>query len=304
MTRLAFTALGLLIAGPLTGQGPQPPKETAEEFEAKLGYQTGTVTLKGGLATIRLPETFRFLGPEGSRRLLTDGWNNPKGSADDVLGMLIPASVSPLSAEGWGIVVTFDEDGYVDDKGASSIKYDELLKQLQEGAREANKERAKEGYPPVELIGWAEPPSYDSVTHKLYWAKELAFGGDSLHTLNYNIRILGRRGVLVLNAVSSMDRLESVRGEAQSVLAAVDFNEGHRYTDYLPGKDKVATYGIVGLIAGAAAAKAGLFKLVWVAILALKKFILLGVAALAAAFKRFFGKRKKAVPEPAGEGTT
>jgi uncharacterized membrane-anchored protein len=89
-----------------------------------------------------------------------------------------------------------------------------------------------------------------------------------------------------------------------AVLAAVDFNEGHRYADYLPGKDKAATYGVVGLIAGAAAVKAGFFKVVWVAILALKKFILLGLAAAAAAaaaaFKRYFGRRKNNVPEPAG----
>jgi uncharacterized membrane-anchored protein len=87
-----------------------------------------------------------------------------------------------------------------------------------------------------------------------------------------------------------------------AVLAAVDFNEGHRYADYLPGKDKAATYGVVGLIAGAAAVKAGFFTVVWVTVLALKKFILLGLAAAAAAaaFKRYFGGRKNNVPEPAG----
>ncbi|MGH9940273.1 MAG: DUF2167 domain-containing protein, partial [Blastocatellia bacterium] len=41
----------------------------------------------------------------------------------------------------------------------------------------------------------------------------------------------------------------------------VEFNEGHRYGDYVAGVDKVAAYGIGGLIAGKLAAKAGLFKL-------------------------------------------
>ena len=40
-----------------------------------------------GMATFRLPESFRFIGAEGSRRLLVDGWGNPPGSAEDVLGM-------------------------------------------------------------------------------------------------------------------------------------------------------------------------------------------------------------------------
>jgi uncharacterized membrane-anchored protein len=298
MKPLALIAFGILFPATSNSQGPQAPNQTAEEFEAKLGYQTGTVSIRGGLATIHLPETFRFIGPEGSRRLLTEAWNNPKGAADGVLGMLIPASLSPLSREGWGIVITYDEDGYVDDKGASTIDYDKLLKELQEGASEASKERVRQGYQPIAVVGWAEPPSYDSVAHKLYWAKELAFGDDTLHTLNYNIRILGRRGVLVLNAVASMDVLPAVRTEAQSILASVEFNEGHRYSDYLPGKDKAAKYGIIGLVAGVAAAKAGFFKLIWVAILGFKKLILVGLAAGAAALKRLAGRRKKEAPAP------
>ena len=42
--------------------------------------------------------------------------------------MLIPTGVSPLSDEGWGIVITYDEDGYVNDGDAAGINYDKLLK--------------------------------------------------------------------------------------------------------------------------------------------------------------------------------
>jgi len=111
---------------------------------------------------------------------------------------------------GWAVVITYDEDGYVDDKGAESIDYTALLKEMKEGVAEANKEREKQGYEPVTLVGWAEPPTYNRDTHKLYWAKELQFG-NSPHTLNYDVRILGRRGVLVLNAVSGMDQLDRVK---------------------------------------------------------------------------------------------
>ncbi len=301
-----FIVVALTVVAPVASpaqEAPQAQKETAEEFEAKLGYQTGTVSIKNGLATIRLPNTFRFIGPEGSRRLLTEAWGNPKETAEGVLGMLIPSGVSPMSDEGWGIIITYDEDGYVEDKGAATINYDKLLKQLQDETREANPEREKQGFAPISVIGWAEPPSYDSVAHKLFWAKELAFGEDSSHTLNYNIRILGRRGVLVLNAVAGIHQLSAVHNEARSVLAAVEFNEGHQYSDYLPGKDKAATYGIVGLIAGAAAAKAGFFKVLWVAILGLKKVILVGLVAAGAAMKRFFGN-KKAPEEPSASSST
>ena len=291
--RVAVGVLTLLVSG-LAAQEPQGLSSTPEEFEAKLGYETGTVTLQGGMATIRLPDSFRFIGPEGSRRLLTDAWGNPEGSADDVLGMLIPSNASPLSKEGWGIVITYD-DGYVDDSDAAGINYAKLLKEMQDETRAENEERKKQGFEPVTLVGWAEPPSYDAAAHKLYWAKDLAFGEGAEHTLNYNIRILGRRGVLVLNGVASMSQLAAIRTEARSILPAVEFNDGHRYADYLSGSDKAAAYGIAGLVAGATAAKAGFFKLLWVGILAFKKAIFVGLVAVGAALKRLFTGRSPAL---------
>src|SRR5262245_66692803 len=139
-------------------------------------------------------------------------WGNPPGAADGVLGMLIPTASSPVSKGGWGIVITFDEDGYVNDSDAAKMDYGKLLKEMQDQAAEANEERRKQGFHAVRLVGWAEPPSYDSATHKMYWAKDPVFGDETDHTLNYSIRILGRRGVLVLNAVASMDQVGAIRG--------------------------------------------------------------------------------------------
>ena len=283
----------LLSSDSLVAQGSKPFSGTPEEFEAKLGYQMGTVSLRGGMATLHLPNSFRFIGPEGTRRLLTEAWNNPPGAADRALGMLIPTAASPLSPEGWGIVIDYEEEGFVNDSDAGSIDYAKLLKQMQDSTVKVNEERQKRGFEPVTLVGWAEPPSYDAAAHKIYWAKELAFGTNSTHTLNYNIRVLGRRGVLVLNAVAGMNQLPAIRRETRNVLGAVDFNEGHRYTDYLPGTDKAATYGITGLIIGATAAKAGVFKLLLVGILAFKKAVVVGFVALVAAIKKLFGRGSK-----------
>jgi len=277
----------------LFAQQGQGSAETPEEFESKLGYQTGTITLKDGIATITVPSSFRFLPPEGSKRLLEQGWGNPPGAADGVLGMLIPTAASPLSKEGWGVVITFDEDGYVDDKGAAEIDYNKLLQQMKEATEAGNKDRIKEGYPAMHLVGWAEPPSYNAEAHKMYWAKELAFGDSGLHTLNYNVRILGRRGVLNLNAVGGMDQLNDIKPDMQQVLGFVEFNEGHRYADYLPGKDKAAEYGLAGLVVGAVAAKAGFFKVLFAALLAAKKLLIAGAVAVVAYVKRLMGKKEE-----------
>jgi len=287
----AALALTLASATVAAQRGVSP-----EELDSKLSYKTGAVQLPGGMATITLPESFRYLGEQDSRKVLV-AWGNPPESAQGVLGMLVPSDASPLSEEGWAIVITYDEDGYVNDEDARTLDYHKMLAEMQEQTTENNEARAKEGFEPITLVGWAEPPHYDAKAHKLYWAKELKFGSSVDHTLNYSIRILGRRGVLVLNAVSSIDQLETVKKGTPGVLAAVEFNEGHRYADYLPGTDKAAAYGIGGLILGATAAKAGFFKLIWVALLASKKLVLAGIVALGAFLKKIFGGNKDAAAE-------
>ena len=284
--RLVLRVLSILLLVAIAFENRSYAQALPEEFEAKLGYETGQVSLAGGIAVINLPESFRFLGPEGSRRLLTQGWGNPPEQAEGVLGMLVPTDVSPLSPEGWGVVITYEEDGYVDDSDAADIDYTKLLAEMKEEAAAANEEREKAGFEAVTLIGWAEPPSYDAAEHKLYWAKELSFAGSDEHTLNYGIRILGRKGVLVLNAVAGIDQLDSIREPAKGLLSAIDFKEGLRYRDYIQG-DKIASYGVTALIAGGAGAmavKTGLLKKFW-------KLILLGLAALGGALKKFFSGR-------------
>jgi len=216
------------------------------------------------------------------------------GSADP-LGMLTPDGVSPLGEKSWAVVVTYEPDGYVSDKDAEKINYSELLTQMQKGVASANEKRQRAGYEPVHLVGWAKAPRYDSQTHKLYWAKELKFGSQPDNTLNYNIRMLGRGGVLVLNDVAAMSQLPEIEEATLKILAAIDFNPGHRYADFNPKSDKIAEYGLAALVAGtatAAAVKLGFFKAVWVAILAAKKFIIIGVVAVAASVRKLF-KRKQ-----------
>jgi uncharacterized membrane-anchored protein len=68
----------------------------------------------------------------------------------------------------------------------------------------------------------------------------------------------------------------------------VNFQEGQRYADYNASTDKTATYGLAALVAGGVAAKAGLFKSLWIGILAFKKFIIIGLIALAGLIKQVF----------------
>lgn len=294
-TRLLLPLLASLLAAPAALAQDTQPQFDAKAFEASLAFRQGEVTVGDGIATLRVPEGWRYLGPADAEKLLVQGWGNPPGTG--ALGMLFPAGVSPLADEGWGVVITFDEDGYVEDDDAAGIDYSKLLGEMQEETRGSNPARKEQGSPTVDLVGWAEPPHYDAATHKLFWAENLRFEGSEGNTLNYKVRVLGRRGVLVLNAVSSMGQLADVRRDMQQVIGFTDFNQGHRYADYTPGTDKVAAYGIGALVAGKVAAKAGLFKGLLALLLAGKKFVVIGVLALAAFVRKlFFGGEEKAKP--------
>jgi uncharacterized membrane-anchored protein len=162
---------------------------------------------------------------------------------------------------------------------------------MKAGVAESNKLRQEKGYPTVDLLGWAAPPHYDAESHKLYWAKKLKFEGEEGETLNYSIRMLGRKGVLELNAIASVDQFSQIDAQTPQILGMVDFKEGSRYADFDPKVDKVAEYGIATLVAGGAlalAAKAGFFKVLLVGLLAAKKFVIIGVIAAVAAVKKLF----------------
>jgi uncharacterized membrane-anchored protein len=265
--------------------------KAAAEFEAQLDFQRGKIVLPGGIATLDVPENFRYLTPAQADRILVEAWGNPPGTK--TLGMLFPSEVSPLSEEGWGVVISFQEDGYVKDDEAEKINYNELLAQMKEATVQENKERQKHGYEAINLVGWAASPHYDQATHKLYWAKELNFEGAPTNTLNYDIRMLGRRGVLSFNAVGTMSQLGAIENDMKEVLSFAEFSPGHRYADFSSGTDKIAAYGIGALIAGKVAAKVGFFKLALGFILAGKKFILLALLPVAALVKKFFGVKSE-----------
>ena len=283
---LSRSAVGLLLCASLSARA-QEASTDERAFEAGLHWQVGEVSLGDGIARLDVTPEWRFLGPDDARRVLVEGWHNPP-DADRPLGMLCPADVSPVADDGWGIVISFQPDGHVSDADAAEIDYDALLKELQAGAREANEARTKAGYPAVELIGWAAKPYYDPATHKLHWARELQFGSEQQHTLNYDVRVLGRRGVLVMKAVASMQQVDAVQTRMRDALALVEFSPGHRYEEFDSKIDEVAAYGIGGLVACGLLAKAGFFKMLLVGLLAAKKFVIIGVLAAVGAITRFW----------------
>jgi uncharacterized membrane-anchored protein len=287
---MVLLATGLFVTAHAADQA-SAPRMTAEEFVASLKFQHGTITLPNGIATLTLPDSFRYLPPDDSERVLVDAWGNPPG--EKTLGMIFPTAISPVSQKGWGVIITYQADGHVKDDDADSINYNDLLKDMKEATLAYNEERKKQGYAGMTLVGWAEKPSYDKATHKFYWAKELAEESNTQHSLNYNIRVLGRNGVLVLNAVAGMDQIADIKIEMQNVVAFTEFTQGNRYADFDSKTDRVAEYGLAALVAGGVAAKLGFFGKIFAVLLAFKKLLFIGLAAMGAGIYKFFGGKKE-----------
>ncbi|TYP99837.1 putative membrane-anchored protein [Tenacibaculum adriaticum] len=287
--------LFLLISNFSFAQDSENDQISEEEYIRKIDsinnaftYQEGKITLQDGIAEITIPDGYKFLDAKQSSYVLTDLWGNPPS---EVLGMLFPKDVNPLGDNfTYAVEVTYSKDGYINDEDAKELDYDELLEQMQEDTDASNPERKKLGYPTMDLVGWASAPFYDENNKKLHWAKEISFEGEAENTLNYNIRVLGRKGYLNLNAIGTIDILPNFKKDVNQILNSVAFTEGNKYSDFNPDIDQVAAYGIGGLIAGKLLAKAGFF----VVILKFWKVIAIAVAGGFAAFKnKLFGRKEE-----------
>ncbi len=295
MIRGLLAALFVGAAVSATAQAPEggaAARMSPEQFVASLHFKDGEIAVPQADAHFRLTPAFRYLEQADARRVLEDMWGNPPD--ESVLGMIVPASPSLLDDKGWAVVVTYSDDGYVSDEDAAKIDYQEMLEELQQGTKDDNAARKEAGYGTVDLVGWAVQPRYDAASKKMYWAKELKFDGSEQNTLNYDIRVLGRRGYLSLNAVSGMSELGLVQGGMQQLLPMTEFDAGARYADYDSSTDKVAAYGVAALIGGGLAAKAGLFAKLGLVLAKFWKLGLIAFVGLGALVKRFFsGKREQ-----------
>jgi uncharacterized membrane-anchored protein len=245
-----------------------------------LGWRVGPSEGKiAGRATIAIPAKYVFLGATDTSKFLTLMRNLPRTDS---------YTFAPENLD-WFAIFDFEDTGYVKDD--EKIDADAVLQSLKEGNARGNEERKKRGYPVLNLDGWFVPPHYDTGTKRLEWATKLSSEGGT--SVNYRIRILGRAGVMSAVLVSDPDSLDKDIRVFKTALNDFSFDAGQRYSEYRPG-DKIAEYGLTGLIVGgaaAAAAKAGLFKVIG-------KFGVLIFAGAAAVigglFKRLFGRRTAA----------
>jgi len=267
----------------------------ADSVNAAMKYETGTVMLKEGNAMLNIAPGFKFLNAEQSQFVLHKVWGNPE--RPDILGMIVPQNNTPYSDSSYAFIVSYDSMGYVKDDDAKDIDYGKMMKDMKDDEPNVNKERLAGGFPAVRIIGWAEQPYYDQKSKVLHWAKEAKFGDDSTNTLNYEVRVLGRRGVLSLTAIASISELPLVNKDINTVLGMASFTPGNKYADYNSGTDKVALYTVGGLVAGTILTKIGF----WAVIAKFFKLIIVGIVAAFYGVRKWLTGKGRKTKEPAPE---
>lgn len=211
----------------------------------QLNFQSGTVTVAGNLAKIDVPAGWLYLQQSDARHVVEKHWGNPPDPG--LLGLLVK-SAHPR----WGVRICYQSLGHVEDRDAHALRADLLMEQLQADTRLANVARKREGFPEVHLLGWAAAPRYEPERRALHWATKLRFADSDEVTLNYDVRLLGAEGVLVLSVLESAADLAILANAAQELLPCVQFAPGHRYADFDATHHRRAGFGVTGLILGRA----------------------------------------------------
>lgn len=288
MYRLAvLTALlALAVAVPAAAQSPDDTQ--VQEFRAKIRalkwvFGPREIAL-GGNSTLALPQGYVYLDAANTSRF-EELTKNLSGGKE--------VMIAPRSLQ-WGAYLLFEDAGYVKDN--EKIDADAILKTLKDNTEASNEERRRRGWPDYHIVGWKIPPAYNTTTKRLEWATLLR--AQSQESANFFTKVLGRRGVTTIILVTAPDNTDAAVADLDRVLSGYKFNQGETYADWRPG-DKVAEYGLTGLIVGgavAAAVKTGLLKGLWkyliTAAAAMWKLLVAAAVAVAAGVKSLF-KRKQ-----------
>ncbi|HXP61549.1 MAG TPA: DUF2167 domain-containing protein [Dongiaceae bacterium] len=195
----------------------------------------------GSVALLGVPAGYVFLDANNTGRLL-------KSRAEPVSGHEV--GFLTTTNQTWSVLFIFNQSGYVKDDEQNKLDARQLLESVKQGAVLGNKQRQRQGNPPVEVVEWELPPRYDAARHSLEWAIRGLCAGRPV--VNYNARLLGRKGVIEAILIVAPERLAETLPVFRKVLADCAYQPGQTYADYRAG-DRVASYGLGALVVSGAA---------------------------------------------------
>ncbi|WP_233235411.1 DUF2167 domain-containing protein [Bordetella sp. LUAb4] len=290
------TALGFAPSASAQSEAAQREIQAATEAAFRAAQESGIVHL-GDQATLKLPPNTIFV-PRAQANRLMEAYGN--GKDDTLLGLFMPPADSP---DDWLVTANFEKSGYIKDDDAKNWDVKELLQSLRDGTEEQNSERRKRGIAELEVVGWVQPPQYDSAHQRLVWSVEGRDKGgpaDADATVNYNTYALGRDGYISLDLLTSKSMVAAQKPALISLLDNLNYSDGKKYADFNSSTDKIAEYGLAALVAGVAAKKLGLLAIIGAFVLKFGKLAILALAAGGGAIFKIFRRKKAEEPKSPG----
>ena len=80
------------------------------------------------------------------------------------------------------------------------------------------------------MLGWSEPPRYERAPHHLVWGIKGHTEGDDDDTVNFNTRVLGRKGFVSLNLIDGAKTIDASKPSVAALLAATSLQDRARAT--------------------------------------------------------------------------
>lgn len=191
----------------------------------------------GGIAEVAIPRGYRFIGPKGTVKALQLKTNLINGNE---LGYIAPIDDS------WYALFQFDACGYVRDDEKHGLDADAILADLREQQEVANRDLRWQNLDTLEILGWQQPPAYQTGTHIFEWAVRLRTS-DGVEVVNHYTKLLGRRGVMDVVLVCDEPQMADVLPRYSKLLEGFSFKPDEAYAAYQKG-GKVSHIGLTGLI--------------------------------------------------------
>jgi uncharacterized membrane-anchored protein len=241
---LACVALLALVSA-AAAKPPQTDEQRTAAVQSLKWRDGETLTLPVSQATLNAPEPVKQLvGPDAVT--LWEALNGLEAPTNTEAALYDPASQTLVFYQKLG-------DGYVKLDDWSEVDADAMLKSVTENTEADNERRKTAGLAAVHVVGWLERPHLDRASNTVRWSFE-ARDEQAGPLVNSIALVLARDGfekLIWVGPTIGTDTPELLK-IAQASFA---FPAGRRYADFQAG-DKVAEYGIAGLVAAVLGAKA------------------------------------------------
>ena len=155
--KLFFTVIFSIVIFYCNGQIlPTEDIPTMDTTEKGIETESGYIRLSEAPISVNVPMGFVFIKGEDTRQILIDDWGNTKDAVKEVVGMMIPDTISNVGYLDKAYLISYRTPGHVNDDRMSHFSFKKLLQAIQSSPDNSNS-----------IVGWAWTPEYDMTAHRL-----------------------------------------------------------------------------------------------------------------------------------------